>query len=161
MLRLIQLSKRELRVLNELFFILKHENRERSIGGEEALNKERLLINELIQIERDKREEYLAISQEMDCQECPRDEKLVLKSLAKYFVGCQNRLLDKLGDELLSVIAEISIKNTHFQMMLDEQINKEVETITLDQVLPYLPSIKPVENIRSETNPSINQIHSN
>jgi hypothetical protein len=161
LLRLIQLSKRELRVLNDLFLCMNCESDHWSGVDTGEADKERLLINELIQIERDKREEYSALSRKIDDRECFFDEEYVLKKLTEFNLTRQNQLIEKLGDELLSIVKKISAVNTQFQTIVDENMSKEVETISLAQVLPYLPSQLSSKNSRIEVATPPLSLHSN
>lgn len=160
-LRLIQLSKRELGVLNELYYNILQEKSKWLSKSVRLLEKERILIHELIQIERDKQEEYTVLSRKMDCHEHSTDERVMLKKMLESNLTRQNRLLHKLVHELLVVVKKISAKNTCVQIIVDEFLSREVETVTFDQILPYLSSVTPSENSHLPEQTSISSVHSN
>ena len=161
LLRLIQLSKRELGVINELYFHLNREETVSVLFHDGLPGKERMLINELIQIERDKREEYTALSRKINCEDCITEEQHILKKMIEYTLVSQDRLHQKLGEELWVVIKEISSKNTSFQLLVDELTTYEVHTVSVDQVLPYISTLDSAQNLHSEMQISISPFPAN
>jgi len=138
LLRLIQLSKRELQVLDELYMSLNYEDRIGASTEAGLVHKDRLLINELIQIERDKREEYSAFFRDNDCENYLSEEMYLIKKIFEFNLKHPDTLIEKLSYELLRLVKKISTRNGQFQSMADAFQCQEIETIAVDQISPYL-----------------------
>lgn len=148
LLRLIQLSKRELLVLDELFVRLNYENRVGAPVEAGLVHKDHLLINELIQIERDKREEYSAFFRNNDCENYLSDELYLIDKIFEYNRHHPNALIGKLSEELLRLVKRIQSRNGQFQSMVDTFQCQDIETIAVAQTFPYLPMQSKTEKNR-------------